>query len=59
MAEGEYSCDFYAIHRVANILLITFVHICRACVVRALAGTVTVRQMLSPQSPSQHVNKPL
>lgn len=25
MAEGEYSCDFYAIHRVENILLIAFV----------------------------------
>lgn len=57
MAEGEYSCDVYAIHRVENILLIAFVGFKELvflglCVVSAPAGTVKFRPLLSPLSPS-------
>lgn len=57
MAEGEYSCDFYVIHRVETILLIAFVGFKELlflglCVVSAPVGTVKFRQLLSPLSPS-------
>lgn len=57
MAEGEYSCDFYVIHRVENILLIAFIGFkelvfLRLCVVSAPVGTVKFRPLLSPLSPS-------
>lgn len=57
MAEGEYSCDFYVMHRVENILIIAFVGFKELVflglwVVNAPVWTVRFRPLLSPLSPS-------